>query len=93
MDVKIVDRGSVPAKIRMKMPYDKIAEALLSGKDVIVTGISRQVAFFAAKKLSRLVKDEVVALPTVDEGEKGYLFTTKGAIIEWARKEGINVEE
>ena len=93
MDIKIVKRGDVPIRIRMKIPYDKIIEGLKSNHDVVVTGIKPQTAYYASKKLTRMLGEEVIALPSFYLNERGYVFTTKSAIIEWARSQGINVSE
>ncbi len=93
MDVKIVKRGEVPIQIKMKIPYEKIIEGLKSNHDVVVTGIKPQTAYYASKKLTKMLGEEVIALPSVYQKEKGYVFTTKSAIIEWARSQGISISE
>ena len=93
MDVKMYKRGELDIRLRMKIPYDTVAEGIKSGHDVFVSDIGRQTAYYASKKLSKMVGDEVVALPTIVDGEKGYFFTTKTAIKEWAKEHGINISD
>jgi hypothetical protein len=41
------------------IPYNAVAEELAKGREVLIEGISRQLARFAAEKLSRMVRGKV----------------------------------
>lgn len=89
--VTVHARGRLIPRIRMRIPYDKIEEGLKGGYDVFVEGIKRQTAYSATARLSADLGMEVVAFPTTDDGKRGYLFTTREALVQWAKKHGMNV--
>ena len=72
---RIFKRGELKVKYRQYIPYEEVANALKSGHDVFFSNLKRQTAYKAAKKLSRMVGKEVIAVPCEADGEKGYAFT------------------
>ena len=73
-----VERGRIKRVLYKVFPYEEVAEELRTGREVLVEGISRQLAWYAAKKLSRMLGREVAYARGVLEMDEltvaGYAF-------------------
>lgn len=72
---KIIKRGTWLPTNRQHIDYAYTVKALKKGDDAFFTGVNRQTIHKAAKKLSKMVGEEIVALPYQNGGEKGYVVT------------------
>lgn len=57
------------------IPYDIVAEDLKRGREVLVEGISRQLARYAAQKLSKMVREDVGYCRAEFEARNGTIVT------------------
>jgi len=74
----IKDPSQLTYRYRLYIPYDEVAQGLKAGHDVFLEGIKRQTASKAAVKLSRLLNEQVFAIPSImGKDRKGYAFTTR----------------
>jgi hypothetical protein len=76
-------------RYRTYLPYKTVAGALKEGNDVFFTDLKRQTAHKAAKKLSMMVRETVIAVPAASEknGSVGYGFITEKRLKEQLKKE------
>jgi hypothetical protein len=77
------------------IPYNAVAAELAKGREVLVEGISRQLARFAAEKLSRMVGAKVeYCRGDFDSKEgllvSGYAFFVSGNVRRDSRKNAHN---
>lgn len=68
----VIPSGHVGITYKVHLDYDYSAQALATGNDIFFAGIRRQTAYKAAKKLSKMVGQNVVAFPATNDGQKGY---------------------
>ena len=59
---------------RARIPYQILKTIIDKGKVAVVSGISRQNAYYIKKKLSKELGYRVTAIPARRDGEKVYLF-------------------
>jgi hypothetical protein len=67
------------------IPYREVAEELGAGREVLLEGISRQLAYYASRRLSKMLGEEVAYAPAEFDGRlsgrkklvKGYAFFLK----------------
>ena len=85
-NVKIhsVEKGTVKRVSYKVIPYEEIASELRQGREVLVEGISRQLARYAAGKLSKMLGKKVVYFRGIIEDKKtgepivsGYSFAVE----------------
>jgi len=62
------------------IPYEEVAELLRKGYDVFISNLPRRTAYYARKKLSILLGNEIHAWPATFERTAGYLFSTQGEV-------------
>jgi hypothetical protein len=80
---KLLPRGQLPIRHKQHLDYEYTARALKDGHDVFFSGIKRQTAHYAAKKLTKMLKEDVLALPSVaNDGEAGYALTLRKSFNE-----------
>jgi len=86
----VLPGGSLPIRYKTNIPYKSVASALKRGNDVSFSNLRRQTAHAAAKKLTGLVGEKVVAVPTVAEDESwmGYGFITEIRLKEQLKANG-----
>lgn len=76
-------KGTKPIiRHKQHIDYEFSSKALLDGYDLFFSGIRRQTAHYAAKKLTKLIGQEVFVFPMENSGEKGYAMITKKRLEE-----------
>jgi hypothetical protein len=78
------------------IPYNAVAGELVKGREVLIEGISRQLARFAAEKLSRMVGAKVeYCRGDFDSKDglvvSGYAFFVSGNVKRNSRKDARNL--
>ena len=61
-------------RVKRKVPINEIIDFLKSGHEVLVPDMDRKTAYYVKKKLSRILKTEVVCYPGAYEDKTGYAF-------------------
>ena|GEM_PF-3992512 len=72
------ERRKLTIKFRAPpLPYEEIADLLRRGFDVFVSGMTTKKAYYAKRRLGRLVGQRINAWPATFDRNLGYLFSTK----------------
>ena len=79
---RVLPRGSAKPRIshRQHIDYEYAARALNDGYDLFFTGLRRQTIHTAAKKLSRMLGQDVYAFSMDNGNERGYGVVMKSSL-------------
>jgi hypothetical protein len=69
VNVYAFEPGVLRRKWYKVIPYREVAEELKAGREVLLEGISRQLAYYASKKLSKMLGEEVDYAPAEFNGK------------------------
>jgi len=69
VNVYVFEPGVLRRKWYKVIPYREIAEELKEGREVLLEGISRQLAYYASKKLTKMLGEEVNHAPAEFNGK------------------------
>lgn len=68
------DLVKLRVKRRRKIPYDEIISLLIEGYDVFIPEMNRKTASYLKRRLSEILRTEVLAFPSEFQGMNGYTF-------------------
>jgi hypothetical protein len=81
------ERGTLRRRVYKVIPYRELEEELRAGREVLVEGISRQLARYARARLSKVLGEPVLCFPAEFDGNmpggagrltvSGYAFVLK----------------
>jgi hypothetical protein len=69
VNMYVFEPGVLRRKWYKVIPYREVAEELKAGREVLLEGISRQLAYYASKKLSKMLGEEVGYAPAEFNGK------------------------